>query len=65
MKMTDTGRCPLCQGDNACGLVQATPDPCWCVARKFPRAIFDEVPNQSRGRACICESCLDQYSHRL
>lgn len=49
--------CPLCGKDNNC---QHGPD-CWCHAVEFPKHILDLIPDDKKGKACICKSCLEKH----
>lgn len=54
--------CPLCGGDNQCCHNQSDrPTSCWCNQRSFPEGIFDLLPEEMKGKQCICESCLNKY----
>ena len=50
--------CPLCGQDNNC---QHGQENCWCETTKFPEHIFEMIPEDKRGKACICKSCLEKY----
>ena len=52
----DEGRCPICGGDNQCGVHGA--EPCWCTRVHFSAELLARVPAHLRGRACICKSCI-------
>jgi hypothetical protein len=52
----DPRRCPLCQGDNACGIAQGK-DSCWCMTRVIAKDALERVPEAARERACVCEAC--------
>jgi hypothetical protein len=34
--------------------------PCWCVAVTFEPAVLAQLPDASRGVACICAACAKQ-----
>lgn len=54
--------CSICGKDNKC--VAGTKDSftCWCSkAGGFPEGIFKLVPEELRGKRCICENCLNEY----
>ena len=53
---TSAGECPLCGGDNRCGLV-AGESRCWCFDTRIAAAVLDKVPPEARDRACICRTC--------
>ena len=50
--------CPLCGQDNNCQHGQGG---CWCDTVKFPKHILDLIPNDKKGKACICKSCLEKH----
>lgn len=50
--------CPLCGQDNNCQHGQGK---CWCEAAKFPKHILDMIPDDKKGKTCICKSCLEKY----
>ena len=50
--------CPLCGQDNNCQHGQGG---CWCDKVKVPKYILDLIPNDKKGKACICKSCLEKY----
>lgn len=59
----DAGRCPLCGEPNLCAMEQArltgqpTCGPCWCTQATFAASLLAQVPEQARGKACICARC--------
>lgn len=55
-------KCPLCGQDNNCKHGQGG---CWCDTVKFPKDILDLIPNDKKGKACICKSCLEKYQNKL
>ena len=54
--------CPLCGQDNNC---QSGNKDCWCKTVEFPEGIFDLIPEEKRGKACICLSCVNKYNDNL
>jgi predicted Fe-S protein YdhL (DUF1289 family) len=48
--------CPLCGGDNDCGAA-AGRDTCWCHATTIAPNVLAGVPQQARGRVCVCAAC--------
>ena len=46
--------CPLCGEDNNCKHGEGG---CWCDTVKFSKDILDLIPNDKKGKACICKSC--------
>jgi len=59
--MVDASICPICGKPNNCARVR---DPnasdCWCSKQKFPKSIFDQIPDDQRRKACICRDCLER-----
>lgn len=53
--------CPLCGGDNHCKAKTAEPFTCWCMATTVPNEILEAVPDESKGKQCICQNCMDTY----
>ena len=56
-------RCPICKKDNNCGnlLQEEQYTPCWCTKVRFPSGIFDLIPPEQRGKACICKECVERF----
>lgn len=52
----DASRCPLCGGDNRCGLARGE-TVCWCFDAAIDRKTIDAVPPSDRDRVCICPAC--------
>lgn len=50
--------CPLCGQDNNC---QHDHIKCWCTTAKFPKHVLEMVPDDKKGKACICKSCLEKF----
>jgi hypothetical protein len=51
--------CPACGGANACA-VAATgrfDTPCWCSSVVIDPAVIEKLPEQQRGKACLCARC--------
>jgi hypothetical protein len=61
--------CPLCGNNNACmnTSVVNPKQACWCAnpALKFPKALLDKLPEEARGKACICQACVEAYHKTL
>ncbi|WP_332873982.1 cysteine-rich CWC family protein [Amphritea pacifica] len=57
----DPHLCPLCHQDNRCGNLSScgSDASCWCRSPdiSFPQTLLDRVPEEAKGRACICRSC--------
>ncbi|MNC15313.1 hypothetical protein D3C75_631270 [compost metagenome] len=58
----DGGICPLCSKPNGCA-VPAGEDPysCWCMKTRVPQGLRDRVPENRRGKACICLNCVEAF----
>ncbi|MFS0724058.1 cysteine-rich CWC family protein [Paenibacillus sp. 1P07SE] len=55
-------RCPLCGGDNRCGVLRGTAiEDCWCYRTAVPRELREQVPEELAGKACICEACVARH----
>ena len=59
MNTIETSRCPICHELNVCAMENAkatgtNPERCWCMDAVFTPAVMDQVPEQARGKACIC-----------
>jgi len=50
--------CPICGKENNCQLDNKD---CWCKHIEIPKYILDMVPEDKRGKACICRSCIEKY----
>ena len=53
-------KCPLCGEDNNC---QHNKD-CWCVGVQVPKYIIEMIPEDKRGKACICKSCVEKHTKK-
>ncbi|GLC90352.1 cysteine-rich CWC family protein [Lysinibacillus piscis] len=51
-------QCPLCGGDNHCGVANAQQS-CWYMTEHFPKPLLASV--SSDGQQCICPHCLHTY----
>lgn len=50
--------CPLCGQDNNCQHGQGD---CWCSTVEFPKDILELIPDDKKGKTCICKSCLEKH----
>lgn len=61
--------CPLCGKNNACSNAAVTNNKqaCWCAnpELKFPKALLNKLPEEARGKACICQACVEAYHKTL
>ena len=58
---TNACLCPLCGQPNRCAMEQPQAgqhEPCWCTREQFGAALLQQVPEALRGRACICQACV-------
>ncbi|TNF59833.1 MAG: hypothetical protein EP306_10130 [Burkholderiales bacterium] len=56
-------RCPLCGADNRCAMeierqTGVPQGPCWCVNATFDQDLLARLPEEARGKACICSACV-------
>lgn len=51
--------CPLCGEYNQCKSGEET---CWCFHVKVPKELIERIPEEKRGKSCICERCIDKYN---
>jgi hypothetical protein len=57
MAIDDT-RCPICGGDNECAMAKGEPaSRCWCQDAEISDELMERVPEEARGKACICPRC--------
>jgi Cysteine-rich CWC len=54
----DEKLCPLCGSMNKCG---AKNGDCWCFHKNVPIKLRERVPIELKGKACICQKCVDDY----
>ena len=55
-------RCPLCGKPNQCAmelerLTGLKQPPCWCTGVEFDAELLARLPQEAKGRACICAAC--------
>ncbi|WP_077367102.1 cysteine-rich CWC family protein [Anaerosalibacter sp. Marseille-P3206] len=51
--------CPICGKGNNC---QHGSKDCWCKHIEIPKYVLEMVPEDKRGKACICKSCIEKYT---
>ena len=56
--MEDEKICPICKKPNGCQSGEKT---CWCYTIKVPRGLLETIPDEDRGKACVCVSCINKY----
>jgi RNA-binding protein len=64
----DQKRCPLCAGDNQCVIAQSNEagniENCWCYQSSIDPETLRKIPEQARGKSCVCPGCAGK-SQRL
>lgn len=56
------GICPICKKENKCAVVMGTdPKKCWCMDIKVPKGLLELIPDEDRGKSCVCKSCIEAY----
>lgn len=51
-------RCPLCGQANQCAIMAGqAPESCWCMQAPVSPLALARLPEQARGKACICPRC--------
>lgn len=53
--------CPICGQDNNCKHGQGN---CWCETEEFPKYVLALIPEDKKGKACICKSCLEKLKNK-
>ena len=62
MNTIDPTLCPICQEPNFCAMETAKasgtkPQRCWCMDAVITPEVMDLVPDQAKGKACVCAKC--------
>ena len=62
MDAIDPAICPLCGSTNMCAMevAKATGRPleqCRCVDGVFSPEVLESLPEEAKGKACICSNC--------
>lgn len=55
--------CPLCGRPNNCQHGEGGGS-CWCETVKIPKYILDKIPDDKKGKVCICKSCIEKYAKK-
>ncbi|MFT4925776.1 MAG: hypothetical protein ACI8WB_001871 [Phenylobacterium sp.] len=63
----DESKCPLCGEVNLCAMVAAEiagkkAETCWCIGADFTPDIIAGVPEQAKGKSCICQRCVTKLA---
>jgi len=56
----DASNCPLCQQNNHCDV--GSPQGCWCTLEKVPNMLIQQVPDEKKGKSCICQACIKKFN---
>jgi len=64
MNTIDPTRCPICLEPNVCAMETAKatgtkPQRCWCMDAVITPEVMDLVPDQAKGKACVCAKCVE------
>ena len=53
-------QCPICGRPNECAAAApgSFEDPCWCLAAQFASDVLAKIPDNKRGKACVCRFCV-------
>lgn len=52
--------CPICGENNNCMHDQS----CWCMQVKFTDYILQQIPEDAKNKACICQKCFKRLSQQ-
>ncbi|GIP44965.1 hypothetical protein J45TS6_34240 [Paenibacillus sp. J45TS6] len=54
--------CPLCRKPNHCAYAAGRPaEECWCMNLSVPKLLLAQIPDEQRGKSCVCEACVRAY----
>jgi len=60
----DTTRCPLCHEANRCASAAGDAARCWCMSAEIPKQALQLVPDELKGRSCICQACATRHGSK-
>lgn len=64
MWILDPGVCPICSKPNGCMMAAGRAEEgCWCTEAVIPGELLALVPEEAKGKACICRDCVAAW-HR-
>lgn len=51
--------CPVCGQLNGCALARtgSFAEPCWCAEVEISADAIAKIPEEMRGKSCICHNC--------
>ena len=56
------GICPLCGRENNCSYAKGLfHEGCWCETTEVPMELRERIPEELRGKSCICKECVMEY----
>lgn len=64
----DKRKCPICGKNNSCIHEQdLQDDTCWCSHIEVPKELIAQIPDNLKGKACICHDCIIEFKakHQL
>lgn len=57
--------CPICGRQNNCGYEKGLPHgECWCDNIKVPKELIALIPDEYKGKSCICQVCILEFNAR-
>ncbi len=57
--------CPLCGKENNCGYEKGLEHGiCWCTTIKVPKELLAQVPEEVKGKACVCRDCIIAFKEK-
>lgn len=58
--------CPICGKENNCAYQKGLAhENCWCKDIKVPKELIEKIPDNLKGKACICKACVMEYKEFL
>ena len=58
-QVVDETICPFCGAENNC--MAHSEETCWCTRVKVPQELVELVPENQKGKACICLDCIEAF----
>ena len=57
----DASQCPLCGKPNECAIAAGRdPESCWCMTATISPSALASVPQEAKGKVCICATCASR-----
>lgn len=38
------------------------PKTCWCMTTSIPKGLLAQIPDEDRGKGCVCQECVIKYN---